>query len=485
MNIYERTSRKNGMTVTGKKNRMKRKFRFVMSCVLCMAGWQWAAASDTTRVLQGGTARMLALGGSPSNFYFIDYTDIFFNPAHLRKFTNRALLELGSGFSNGSEYSANNQQYGATFAMGDIALGLVVGKCEGPMFADNSYGYQSGGFFRGCDYMKSALDSYLQNLLIQSSLEPLTPIQILCAFPMGDMSVGVALYRSTWSRDDDGTGSVSLGRRCSASLSQLGLKGGILLPLNSSLLLDVSGGIQMNSASSEYSNKNSDATLASSSFSATGYEVTLLGRMFYSLTAPITIVPLVRFEMFSYEPEVTSTPLSNFLFPLPNTYSKKEFEIGVGLQSRWERGLAVVGMSVQYISLKNEATNNIGSGPEMTTYSRTWLDLPKINAGIEFQITSWLIGRAGYFKRISTQRTRVEPPASSPPTESVLSSEPGFLPSFGLTAADQTVSLGLGFLVDRFALNGYLADQILGTGSYLLSGIQQSLFGVVSLSYYF
>jgi hypothetical protein len=187
-------------------------------------------------------------------------------------------------------------------------------------------------------------------------------------------------------------------------------------------------------------------------------------------------------QMFIYEPEVSSSPQSNYLLPRPNSYSKCEYEFGAGIQSRWERGIAVLGISVQYISLKNDAVTNVGSFPRTTIYNRSWLDLPKINAGVEFSFTHWLIGRAGYTKRISSQRTSIEAPATSP-VESNISLEPGFLPSFGLTPADQTLSLGLGVVVDRFTFNAYVAEQVLGTGSYLFSGIEQSLFGVVSLSY--
>jgi hypothetical protein len=458
------------------------KLRWMVFCLLCIFVRQYSSAEDTTNVILGGNARMLALGGSPVNYYLFDYTNIFINPAYLKKYSRVAMIELGSGFGSGSGYTANNQTYGATFSLGEVTLGLVAGRREGPMFAENSYGYQNGGSFFACDYMKSALDTYLQNLVVQSSSEPLTPLQILAAFKLGEGSMGCALYYSGWGRDDNGTGSVSSGRTCSANLSQYGIKSGFLFPLDSLTLFDLAGCFRLNRASADYSNKNAGAPLAASSFSANGYEISVTGRIFYKFKSSMSLVPLVRAEIFSYEPEVTSTPLSNSLFPHPNTYSKWELELGMGIQSHWEKGMAVIGVSIQYISLKNGAVSNAGSVPQTTNYSRTWFDLPKINAGVEFSITSWLIGRAGYTKRISTQHTRVEPPSTSP-TESVISLEPGFLPSFGLTPADQTLSLGLGICIDQFAFNTYLAEQAIGTGAYFLSGKEQIIFGVVSISY--
>jgi len=455
---------------------------YIIGCIIFVLGWQYIFANDTTDIVQGGNARMLALGGSPVNYYLLDYTNIFINPAYLKRFRNLVLIEGGSGFGNGSEYQAQNQQLGATFQFNENYFGFVIGKREGPMFAENSYGYQSGGSFIACDYMKSALDSYLQNLFIQAASEPLTPIQALGAFSLGEGIFGFSLYYSRWSRTDDGTGTVSLGKTCSVSLAQYGIKAGVLYGLNPLTKLDIAGCLRFNTASADYSNKDMSAPLQKSSFTANGYEMSATGRAFYELQPNLSLVPIARIEVFFYDPEVTSTPLSNFLLPLPNSYSKWECEAGIGIQSKWERGIAVCGISIQYITLKNDAVNNVGSIAQTTKYNRTWIDLPKINAGFEFSITSWLIGRAGFTKRISTQYTTIEAPAT-PPTESVISLEPGFIPSFGLSPTDQTLSLGLGLIVNQFIFNAYLADQTLGTGSYLLSGIQQNLFGVISMSY--
>jgi hypothetical protein len=333
--------------------------------------------------------------------------------------------------------------------------------------------------------MKYALDSYLQNILVQSSNEPLTPLQLIAGFALGHASLGIALYESRWSREDNGTGTVSQGRTCSAALSQYGIKGGVLYPLTETTTLDLAGCLRLNHASSDYSDLNVNAPLTASSFSATGYELSMIGRLFHKIAPQFTIIPIARIEYFSYEPEVNSTPQSLYLLPLPNSYSTLECELGAGLQSRWENGMAVVGLSVQYIALKNDAVSYDGTVHQTTKYSCTWLDLPKINAGVEFSAAKWLILRAGFFKRISTQRTRIESPSLMSSIESDVSLEPGFVPSFGLSSSEQALSLGIGIVIDRFVFNGYLAEQVLGKGIYLLSGAQQNLFGVVSLNYHF
>jgi hypothetical protein len=460
-------------------------YKLTVLCAVCLFTYHVSHASDSTAAIQGGYARTLALGGGPSNYYLNDYTDIYINPAYIRQYSNLVSVELGTGFSNGSGFSSTNQFYGASFALESVTLGLTVGKREGPMFSENSYGYQTGGYYSACDYMKSALDSYLQNILVQSSSEPLTPLQFIAGFTLGQASIGVALYESSWSREDDGTGTVSQGRKCSAALSQFGIKAGVLSPLNETTALDLAGCFRLNNASSDYSDKNSNAPVVESSFSAAGYELSLIGRVFHKISPKLSIVPIARAEYFSYEPEVTSKPQSNYLLPLPNSYSKWECELGAGLQSRWENGLAVMGLSIQYISLRNDVESFNGTVHQTTRYTRSWLDLPKINAGVEYSAVQWLLLRAGFFKRISVQRTRIEPPFTAPAVESSISVEPGFVPSFGLSSSEQAISLGVGIVLGQFAFNGYLAEQMLTKGIYLLSGVQQNIFGIVSLNYRF
>ena len=460
-------------------------YKVVVGCAVCLLCFQALQARDTLVVYQGGYARTLALGGGPTNLYLTDYMDMFVNPAYIEQYSNIICIELGSGYSGGSGFSTTNQFYGASFALGKVTLGLTVGKREGPMFSENSYGFQTGGYYSACDYMKSALDSYLQNILVQSSSEPLTPLQLIAGFTLGNTSIGIALYESSWSRDDNGTGTVSQGRTCSAALNQYGVKGGVLYPVNETTKLDLAGCFRLNHASSSSSDENANAPLAASSFSAMGYELSLVGRVFYKMSPQFSIVPIARTEVFFYDPEVSSTPQSNYLEPLPNSYSKLECELGAGIQSRWENGMAVIGLSIQYIVLKNDAISVSGTLHQTTKYRCSWLDLPKINAGVEFSAAKWLLLRAGLFKRISTQQTRIEPPSPKPPIESTVTSGPGFVPSFGFSPSEQALSLGVGIVIDQFVLNGYLAEQVLQKGIYVISGTQQTLFGVVSLNYHF
>ncbi|MEX2191543.1 MAG: hypothetical protein WEB33_12655, partial [Bacteroidota bacterium] len=56
------------------------------------------------------------------------------------------------------------------------------------------------------------------------------------------------------------------------------------------------------------------------------------------------------------------------------------------------------------------------------------------------------------------------------------------IPSLGFTGAQQQVSLGLGLLLNRVSIDGYVGERVLAAGTWLLSGRIQDLFGVVSIS---
>ena len=61
-----------------------------------------------------------------------------------------------------------------------------------------------------------------------------------------------------------------------------------------------------------------------------------------------------------------------------------------------------------------------------------------------------------------------------------------YAPALGMaSAADQQLSIGLGLSYDRIALDGYIADQMLGDMPYILSGKVNGVFGVLSMSYKF
>ncbi|GJQ21622.1 MAG: hypothetical protein HBSIN02_19770 [Bacteroidia bacterium] len=436
-------------------------------------------SQEKPKAVSGGLGRTAALGGNPTNPYIQDFTDVFVNPAYAA--WNKDLLfgELGNSFGN--QYFAPGQYAAYTLGLGNLAVGVAIGKREGPMFAENSYG---AGLFANSDYMIPSINGYAGF----GTGEPQAPFHVFAAYRAGFLTIGGALYRSSWSYTDDGTGTVGAMQKFEVSNNQTGFKAGMLLELSSSFLVDAGVLFRLNSSTADFSDANPGANPTAASYDATGTEIGVNGRAFMKFSDKLTLVPQVRFATFGYEPEIAdnSTPAPpSPVLTKPNDFGRTEFEVGVGVNSTFEGGWVSVGAAVQSISLTNDVTTQPGGpgNPLQTTKNKmSWFDLPKLNVGAEFELLSWLYGRLGYFKRISSVTTTSEPPAPGQKSENTISSEPGYIPSLGFTPAQQQVSLGLGILVNRISIDGYVGERVLASGTWLLSGRLQDIFGVLSIS---
>ncbi|MEX2117725.1 MAG: hypothetical protein WEB37_12645 [Bacteroidota bacterium] len=438
-----------------------------------------AEAQEKPKAVSGGLGRTTALGGSPYNPYVQDYTDVFTNPAYAA--WNKDLLfgELGNSFAN--QYVAPGQYAAYILGLGNLALGVAIGKREGPMFAENAYGT---GIFAWSDYMIPSINA---NTPVATG-EPLAPVQVFGAFKAGSLTIGAGLYRSWWSFLDDGTGSMGALQKLEISNNQTGFKGGILLELTPSVLVDAGVLFRINSSSGDFTDGNAGANPTAQAYSATGTEIGVNGRIFMKFSDKLTLVPQVRFATFGYQPELKDnttpappTPVNN----KPNDYGRTEFEVGIGANSSFDGGWVTVGVAVQSISLSNDVTTQPGGAgtPLQTTKSTmSWFDLPKFNVGAEFDLLSWMKGRLGYFKRLSSMSTTTEPPSPGQKTETSTSQEPGYIPSLGFSGAQQQVSLGLGIILNRISIDGYVGERVLAAGTWLLSGRAQDIFGVLSIS---
>ena len=108
--------------------------------------------------------------------------------------------------------------------------------------------------------------------------------------------------------------------------------------------------------------------------------------------------------------------------------------------------------------------------------------IPLISIGTEFELLSWLTGRLGYFKRLSTRKTVTEPPASGTGTTEIIGTELAYVPNLGMSSLSQQLSLGIGLKLSRLAIDGYVGERFLAAGPYIISGNAQDMFGVLSMS---
>jgi hypothetical protein len=459
------------------------------------------AQAQETKYVSGGLARQMALGGSPTNAYLMDYTDIYTNPAWAVKYSDIIYSELGYSFAG---YSASGQSAGFTYAIWKgFSVGLSIGKQEGPVFVANSYGSQFGGSVINSDNMIGGLNNIISGVgipgvpsLPASISNTWRPLQVYGAFKLGGMTLGAAIYRVGFSASiDTHSGSDTVNEQAEASFYQTGLKAGMLLDMDV-MLLDVSALLRINSATGKITPPPVPAGALSPNqeVDATGTEIALNARLFIKLSDKFTFVPMARFSTFGYEPEIkAAVTAGDKLNSKPNKYGRTEIEFGAGANINVPGGRVFAGLSLESISLTDDTTSFVGGGLERpvatpmrtTKFSTSVLSLPKINLGAEFEIASWLTGRLGYFKAFATQTITTEAPAPAKKVEFKYTYEFKYMPTCSLAVANQLLSLGVGLHFDRLSIDGYLCEEWLADGIYIASGKVNAMFAVLSMSYSF
>ncbi len=438
-------------------------------------------AQEKVQAIHGGTARTAALGGGPNNPYIKDYTDVFTNPAYALTYSDFLYSDIGYAFA---AYSASGQYIGYTLGLNNLAVGIAIGKREGPMFAEQSL--LPGSFYGSSDNMTA--DAQANTLPGSIIREPRSPIQLYGAFKLGAMTIGASIYRSGWSQVNDGTGlGLTTKQKLDAGQGQTGIKAGVLIELSQQITIDGAVMFRNNSSTIELTDSDTAAhTIANPSsqkYDASGSEFAVNARAIVKLSDKLEVVPQARFATFGYQPEFSQNPsVPAPANTKPNDYGRSEFEVGVGINSKFTGGMVTFGLSIQSISLKNDVTTLSGTTFQTTKNTASWLDLPKINVGAEYQVASWLTGRLGYFNRLSSMSTKTEPPSPATTTEVTIGQENGYTPNFGLNSASQQLSLGLGISIDRVAIDGYMGERFLAAGPYILSGNGQDMFCIMSMS---
>jgi hypothetical protein len=266
------------------------------------------------------------------------------------------------------------------------------------------------------------------------------------------------------------------GGNFSESDQTLRMKFGILVPPhNNSFAFDGAALLGINSIEGKSVISGQTSTLSMEGGTEFGLDL----RLEYFLNDKLTLVPRVRWYSFSWG----MSQLRNGVRVLPNPasdYGHEEFEIGFGENFRTGGILIVGGLSWQRIVLSSEYKST-GSVTKTTVTSN---DLPKINLGAEIQVASWLAARIGYFDRMTY--TETESITSSGKTTITSSSEPPWYgdPN-GLSAAQQRLTIGLGFRVEQLQCDVTLGEGYFLNGPWPLSGTAQQMFGAISMSYHF
>jgi hypothetical protein len=413
-------------------------------------------------VTGGGTARNISLGGGPVNPYLQDLLRIHTNPSQLAQYPNRVWGDIGFLAADVPQGGSRGQYIGVSVNITENNfVGLALNRRESPL-----YNVDASSPPRDPIQEMNTMVASVLSFGAQPFSRPLSPIELFWASRLDSLVVGASVGYGRWS------GERSINGTSQQSVSTIRAKAGVTERISPYTLLDGSVLIGFN-------NMSGTATPAGSSqneLSMTGgTEFGADVRLKFDINNNWSFVPIARGYWFSWGmKEVRNGVL---VIPDPvSEYSQSELEIGAGANFGKNGFLFVGGISYQRLALVSDYR---ASKTTVTTD-----DIPKINLGAEFAIASWLVGRFGYFDRLSTVETSVSSGSSTTTTTS--STElPWYGDLNGLSAAQQRITMGVGMNVAGFSLDGTIGEGYFLNGPWPLSGTAQSLFSVLSLSYQF
>ncbi|MDE3057189.1 MAG: hypothetical protein KGJ59_04450 [Bacteroidota bacterium] len=416
-----------------------------------------------TSMIGGGTARNIALGGGPVNPYLQDLLRIHINPSLLVQYPNRVWGDVGFLASDVPQGGSRGQYIATSIGVdGRNFLGLALNRRESPL-----YNVDAANPPRDPVQEMNTMVASVLGFGAQQFSRPLSPIEAFWASRIDSLNVGASVSYGRWS------GERSINGTSQQSVSTIRAKAGITDRISPNTLFDGAVLVGFNSMSGTATPSGSPQNELDMT-GGTEFGADL--RLKCDFNSNWSFVPIARGYWFSWGmKQVRSGAL---VIPDPaDEYSQSEVELGVGTNFSKNGFLLAGGFSFQRAVLVSD----------YHTISKTTVtitDLPKINLGAEFVIASWIVGRFGYFDRLSSVETEVA--SGSATTTTTTSSElPWYGDLNGFSAAQQRITIGVGMSVAGFSLDGTIGEGYFLNGPWPLSGTAQSLFNVVSFSYQF
>ncbi len=402
--------------------------------------------------IPSGTARYEALGFNP--FIMDAAIDLNRNPAWGNKYNNYAFGDMGrySGSNaydtKDSTYQLRDQYLAANFRVGkQWSLGVILNKEEGQIFfGDIRRYYQSIG-----------------------NDKPIVPFKALIAYnSSANINLGLAPYVAYWSSETTAP-NTSIER----STNIWGGTFGILAKSSASSWTEGTVGVRFNTY-------KADATIDSAESlnleNDGGLELNAFYRGWYKLkNSNVTLVPYVTFDIMNWTP--TGNPLTtNTAVSRESDYWNLIGGLGINIPVT-DQGMFAGGVSGGYISHSYSLDSSYSDGYSNTILKRKeeGIVFPRFNLGIEWNLTDWLQGRFGYSRSITRDKLILTDTSALEYEykESVTSPN------------DQTITLGLGMQFGSFSLDGLIGERFIQIGPNVLSGKENDLYGVVSMSYNF
>jgi hypothetical protein len=421
----------------------------------------------------GGIARQIAMGGSQAGsglvlnpFIMDDPALLLLNPAYQAMYKDYAWMNVGGGTLNGLS-TANNgygqQNAGVAFAMGrEWAFGAILSYDPS---AANSIGSLISPTGRTAQTIPA-----IQNVW-----------EVVAAYQMSStMSLGFGFTYGTSKHEDDSSGAAS-SRNSLASASMLGFRAGTVVDLGSGSSFDLSAALRLDKATDEMSTN----TVKFGNYSASATEIQFQARGKFKMSNRFNFVPYGVLGLVSAEPKEDEVPTGGTAQTGSLKVSALAFAVGVGGEYRTPSFYLAGGLSFQSAKLKQE----FSAPGSSNTSTMTATGIPVFNLGMEWWLTDWLAGRAGYYRASATISQKAESTPNGATTEITNSfvNSAMFVGGINPSTHDGLVTLGLGFRFGGFALDATVSEEALRRGLGLIGGGNDNIntFGYITTSYNF
>ena len=403
----------------------------LFTLVFTFAATMFAQEGEKKDMRYGGFARLYSMGDNP---YIIDPDNIKYNTAYSSVYSNFLRGDIGSSAFSSTDgvgqFAAFNYRIGKEFTIG-------------AMLSRNDFSAASIASLFAND-----LVNQINSNVSGAAIIPLdNNFELLASYSFGTFVVGLgASYSST---TNDFTPATGTGDKNGAS--QFGVNLGIMGKLSPQFNLDASFSLALPSA--KYTPGTGNVVEASSTYMMAN------ARGFLKISKVFTLVPTITFANQSGSYSVGSQSTD---FP-----SMMSFGAGVGLTYQVENVIISGGPAFMFESTTTPADS--GTQPELKDSRFVF---PAWNFGVEWFLTDWLIGRAGYVA--STSSVTTQTPASSTTVNERTRT------NFGRG----DVRLGIGFRFGSFSLDATVNDEILREGFRIVGG-PNNTFAYLSASFGF
>jgi len=377
-------------------------------------------------------ARIRSLGNA--DYFFKDIYHIYSNPAYLGMYTNTVYGELGfyNLFDDGTEqFTPEDQFLGINYKLyKGLSLGLTLNRMVSTDF--NYYRFPS----------------------------PINPFDLMASYDFEKLHLGISLSHA--GNKEEFKNGVDYSRESSSG--NTALTGGFVFNLMEKHEIEGMLRLNLDRGKLTYTSGTTTNTLETDG----GNGIQFGARGFFQLTDEFQMIPLVAYMNESISLKGTGAEAGN---SSTGDFKENFFIVGLGGNLKLDKGMVVGGLNVTRMRFTDESDTTF-----ITDEETAWF-MPGFNLGVEYELTKWLTARMGMEKEFGRFEDKYHYPNSAFFYESKF--------RFSSPSSRDFIGLGVGFKFSKFQVDATVGEDNFFEGTYLLSGIQRNLFGIVSAVFTF